>query len=242
MERLWQTATVVAVLILLSAHPQRATSSVASASPEIWGQFFAHTQRCADDPVAGLLYQNSKAARPSRLPTISVEGKWLSAAPSRLDDVTVCTHADLGRLHMLQDLCDAWRGPLSIAVHLPLELFSNGEAELEAALARLSKLHAQLDVSKCALDMVLVTERLPKDVLWSYPSNVLRNQAMARAHTKLVAILDVDLLPRIGMREMLLSRWEEILHNALVEGDVFVVPAFEPAVELSEAEGLALAA
>ena len=59
----------------------------------------------------------------------------------------------------------------------------------------------------CKLDLVLLSERLGGPLSSAkalYPANALRNQALARARSKLVLQLDVDLMPKRGLHAHLL--------------------------------------
>lgn len=80
------------------------------------------------------------------------------------------------------------------------------------------------------MDITLVTEHLSPDLLASsYPYNALRNQAVARSHTRLVMPVDVDYLLSQGMRNRLLAEpgWSALLRDTHINKDIVVVPSFE---------------
>ena len=162
--------------------------------------FVEQAATCADHPVPSLLYQGKGSKVESRLGSLNVEAKWLSARPRSIDDITVCTNSDFDRLYMLAGQCSSWGGPVSAVVYLPLELFSPQNRALVAEAKRqLAALHAEVEArGDCTLDLVLVSEVLRPEAMWSFPYNSLRNQAIARTRTKLLILLDVDFLLRWG--------------------------------------------
>jgi hypothetical protein len=171
--------------------------------------FVEQAATCADHPVPSLLYQGKGSKVESRLGSLNVEAKWLSARPRSIDDITVCTNSDFDRLYMLAGQCSSWGGPVSAVIYLPLELFNPQNRLLVAEATRqLASLHAEVEArGDCTLDMVLVSEVLRPEAMWSFPYNSLRNQAIARTRTKLLILLDVDFLLRWGPQAKQQSCW-----------------------------------
>jgi hypothetical protein len=95
----------------------------------------------------------------------------------------------------------------------------------------LSYLHADVQrQGDCFMDITLITEHVsPDHMASSYPYNALRNQAIARSHTRLVMPVDVDYLLSHGMRNRLLIEpgWSALLRDTHENKDVVVVPSFE---------------
>jgi hypothetical protein len=80
------------------------------------------------------------------------------------------------------------------------------------------------------MDVTLITEHVsPDHVASSYPYNALRNQAIARSHTRLVMPVDVDYLLSHSMRNRLLTEpgWSALLRDTHMNKDIVVVPSFE---------------
>jgi hypothetical protein len=69
--------------------------------------------------------------------------------------------------------------------------------------------------------LLLITAKLPD----KYPSNLLRNKALASVTTPLVFMLDVDLIPDPGFYAYLESRKDFLLK--LTPTTVFTIPAFQ---------------
>lgn len=86
-------------------------------------------------------------------------------------------------------------------------------------------------------------DAVPANESWAYPYNSLRNQAIARARTRLVLLLDVDFLVSMGARERLLARdaWVWALDATYARRQAIVLPAFQTTLNLSLAEGTAVA-
>lgn len=60
--------------------------------------------------------------------------------------------------------------------------------------------------NSCALNMMLLLETVSDRAMkWMLPINVLRNYALLAARTRLVAMVDVDLLPSVGLAKWLVE-------------------------------------
>lgn len=64
----------------------------------------------------------------------------------------------------------------------------------------------EADAGTCSLDIMLLVETVSDEQMrWMLPINVLRNYALMAARTRLVAMVDVDLLPSAGLADWLLQ-------------------------------------
>jgi glycosyltransferase-like protein LARGE len=64
----------------------------------------------------------------------------------------------------------------------------------------------EADPGVCSLDMMLLVETVSEEQMqWMLPINVLRNYALMAARTRLVAMVDVDLLPSVGLADWMLQ-------------------------------------
>lgn len=64
----------------------------------------------------------------------------------------------------------------------------------------------EADPGICSLDMMLLVETVAEESMkWMLPINVLRNYALMAARTRLVAMVDVDLLPSTGLADWMLQ-------------------------------------
>eukprot|EP00890_Picochlorum_soloecismus_P000629 jgi/Picsp_1/1567/NSC_05045-R1_glycosyltransferase-like 1b len=148
-----------------------------------------------------------------------------------VNDVTLCTQLDESRLKMLFGQCRSWGGPMSTVVYLATGAL--GSVDAYNAIVRMKKKieYVYETVARhgwCDLDVVLQVEH-DQPNSWSYPYNANRNQAIARAKTRLVLLLDVDFLPSKSLRESLLRKdvWSDLLHATQERREVLVLPAFE---------------
>ncbi|KAG6551277.1 hypothetical protein Mapa_007204 [Marchantia paleacea] len=157
-----------------------------------------------------------------------------SRLPRRAGDVTVCTHCSLDRLERLEAQTKCWSGVICAAVMVPCPCTP---ASIRLAAKRVRALHEKLEDGPglCRLDIVLVCHRRRRTSVlscadpWQYPINALRNVALRFAATELVLLLDVDLLPGLGIQEEL---WNHDVyagyHRACTElRRVIVLPALQ---------------
>lgn len=64
----------------------------------------------------------------------------------------------------------------------------------------------EADAGACSLNMMLLVETVAEESMqWMLPINVLRNYAVMAARTRLVAMVDVDLLPSVGLADWMLQ-------------------------------------
>lgn len=207
--------------------------------------FVNKAAKCADRPVPSLLYKSASTGSENRLATLNVEATWLTGRTRNVNDVTVCTNTGPERLYMLRGQCESWNGPMSAIIYVGLEIFNTSNTEkLEALQANISRLHAELESNElCSIDITLVSELMPAERLWAYPYNSVRKQAIARARTRLIILLDVDFLLTTGLRQRLLQEpgWSAMMHDTHVNKDVIVLPAFETKPRLPLDEGKEIA-
>lgn len=134
-----------------------------------------------------------------------------------LYDVTLVTQATTDKFWLLPELCDRWRGPLSLALWLTADEGARGGArDLEDAAAAAAK--------TCASSGGLAIEaRVAAYDGEAYPVNALRNAALARVNTSHHLVSDADFLPSRGLRDAARAerRWLAYERMALV------VPAFQ---------------
>ena len=118
--------------------------------------------------------------------------------------MTLVTQTTTDKLWMLSNVCDRWRGPMSLALWL------NGTEDVQ----RWSEVIMR-DAAKCpefALSIVIAEG--------DYPVNYLRNLAVTKVNTTHQLVSDMDFLPSAGLRSAV-QRW-------LRRGKVaLVVPAFQ---------------
>jgi glycosyltransferase-like protein LARGE len=221
-----------------------ATADPAAVPAPRFAAFAAAAAACADAPAAAAVPGGGPP-----LPPAAVPRAWRSARPRAVDDVTLVTNLDRGRLAMLADQCATWGGPLSAAVYLALDARAPpaeraaAAAELAAELAALHAV-AEARAAGCALDLALVTEERLAEEMWAYPYNTMRNQALARAATRLVLLLDADFLVSDGFRDEALrpAAWAALLDATHARRQALVLPAFETRAGLELGAGAATAA
>jgi len=218
-------------------------SDVEGLLPDLeFGEFVDAAAECANKPIKSLVYRSLETKTAYRLENNKVEHVWLSSLPRDVNDITLCTQVDRTRLHMVQGQCEAWGGPMSVAVYIPLKYLAAEEnaAALSSLKSELSELHDVVKAkSACTLDIVLISELRSQKASWAYPYNSNRNQALSRARTRLIFLLDADFLPNTGLRTALLQpdAWRAALRATHVDKQILVVPAFETEASLSLENG-----
>ena len=127
------------------------------------------------------------------------------------DDVTLVAQLSMDRLHMVESLCNQWKGPISLSLYL-----SDAEAD---QLVKFVQNSAVLSKRKTISYHVVYKE---SDF---YPINYLRNVALKFVNTSYVFLSDIDFLPSADSYALLKKAsthlFEEDSKRALI------VPAFE---------------
>eukprot|EP00879_Flechtneria_rotunda_P002172 GHRR01002358.1.p1 GENE.GHRR01002358.1~~GHRR01002358.1.p1 ORF type:complete len:538 (+),score=168.78 GHRR01002358.1:431-2044(+) len=107
--------------------------------------------------------------------------------------------------------------------------------QLAPTVAALKSLHDKMEAeaSSCALDIMLLYEPIADanmtDII---PINTLRNHAALQAHTELISMIDVDLLPSKTLATFLSSRENlQMVQHACADQNVIVTPVFQTAVQ-----------
>eukprot|EP00092_Neocalanus_flemingeri_P000772 GFUD01000821.1.p1 GENE.GFUD01000821.1~~GFUD01000821.1.p1 ORF type:complete len:719 (-),score=183.27 GFUD01000821.1:221-2377(-) len=125
--------------------------------------------------------------------------------------VTLVAQLSLDRLHMLEQIVNHWKGPISFALYLTdpesqnfLQFYEN------SALLK----------SRCDVGYHVVYKESD-----FYPVNFLRNLALDHAVTEYVFLSDVDFLPSLDMARTLQTSITNLLLNQPQR--VLIVPAFE---------------
>lgn len=173
------------------------------------------------------------------LPRLRLESALFSRQRPAAAETTVLVTFDVGRLYMLDGLCLAWGGAISVALYQAVD---DGPPKVEGAKKdevlrdakyRVADLHARANrQQKCMLDITLYSEAVSsKDPFIKnlFPVNALRNRAMLMVTTALVMVLDGDLLPQADMRAKLAPgtpRGDALLRGA-AERQFHVLPAFD---------------
>jgi hypothetical protein len=86
----------------------------------------------------------------------------------------------------------------------PVKASSKHLPNMPAAVAANVPCRMEALPNGCSLNMMLLVETVADRVMrWMLPINVLRNYALLGADTRLVAMVDVDLLPSVGLAEWL---------------------------------------
>jgi hypothetical protein len=131
-------------------------------------------------------------------------------------DVTLVTQATTEKLWLVPELCERWRGPLSLSLWITRDEGAAAAAGAEAAAGRAAAACA-------AAGGLALTTRVEAPGGEPYPVNRLRNLALARVNTSHHLVSDVDFLPSRGLRAAAVAqpRWLGYATLALV------VPAFQ---------------
>ena len=139
--------------------------------------------------------------------------------------VTLVTHLSHDRLGRLERLCASWEGPL-VAVVTPA---NSGLTSWVQAFHACRRLHSTIGTSRTMrFDFILTTR--PRGIPGRsplYPANALRNIGVSAVTTDFVLLLDVDLVPSLGLHRRLNSAACEQLLRSCTSDTFFVVPAFE---------------
>eukprot|EP00877_Chromochloris_zofingiensis_P009613 jgi/Chrzof1/4905/Cz15g04010.t1 len=230
--------TVLAVVVLMGLAVVQALQPV----PEIFKQ-------CVNYKTDShrTTYGDFVSGTPTRL---RLHQAWWSdkeqAAP-----LTVATGLTDTRLDQLAAQCASWKGPLSAAVYLVLsENSTNGlspanQKQLDDVAAQIAVFHKKTEVlDGCQLDMILLYETVAEPMMQVLlPINTLRNYALIQARTRLVAMVDVDLLVSNTLFDwMTVPENYELLKSECAKKKVFVLPAFETAHQKNMAAAYRMAA
>ncbi|KAK9796664.1 hypothetical protein WJX73_002272 [Symbiochloris irregularis] len=204
-------------LFLLVAH------TAAQAPPE-------HNSTCPNHPADRFTYGRV------RLPSLKVEATFQSQRPRSPSDITIVTQCSVDRLPMLREQCKSWLGITSVAVYWPLMFFqANNTDSIKAAVDTVQQFHTALEAEGwCRMDMALVSEVVKTHDLWAYPYNALRNQALARAATEVVLLLDADFVVSAGLHERLSAstQFAALTEDTAAQRNAIVLPAFETEASL----------
>ncbi|CAL5227189.1 g10104 [Coccomyxa viridis] len=197
------------------------------------GQAHAKSEEtpCVDERREGSTYGQV------RLPNLKVEASLRSKQPREAHDITIITQCSLDRLYMLEEQCNTWGGVTSVAVYLPLVYFqSANDKKLQEAISHVEDFHEQIDRThgRCRMDIVLLSEVIKEQDLWAYPYNALRNQALSRADTDVLLLLDADFIASAGLHEFLTrdDKAADLMEDLTTNRKVIVLPAFETEASL----------
>ena len=128
-------------------------------------------------------------------------------------DVSLVTQTSIERLHVMEEICERWTGPISIVV-------ANAnltDADLRRRLAEMGCYRRQ--------NRVVTASTYQKHYdRAKYPVNTLRNMALRQATTTHALYHDIDLVPSKSLRDDIL-RHKELLRDS--PKNAIVVPAFQ---------------
>ena len=167
--------------------------------------------------------------------------------------VSIATQSSLEKLHSIVEVSRHWTGPISLAVFVAGEEFSLTELYVSYLRHCFPHVKDQIsfhlaysydyppsdgpnfafDYKKdCSNPEVVLLEllnlRSPKTTEWKnsslYPQNHLRNQARINCQTEYIYLIDVDIIPCIGMADNL----DQFLRNSQCDKlCAYVIPVYE---------------
>lgn len=170
-------------------------------------------------------------------------------------EITIVTQTSLNNLHHIVNMASQWQGPIGVTVFA----FDDGIVNVLVAIATLRKCHPVVLKTVTfhlayplhrfpqnlnnAYDTALVPcDELPKvfeskipnysfdDI--QYPHNMLRNVAIKNTKTEFVFMIDIDMLPSLGLRKDF-SKFIEVADKFLPNLTAFVIPSFEAKANVS---------
>jgi len=176
-------------------------------------------------------------------------GEW------KYDDVTLATQCSANHLHHVVMQINRWTGPISVAVFAPNDqasfatdaILSMGECwpEIKKRVtfhlvyptnhpADLSASVGMIDHDGCD-DLLAKISSYGNDATQNYagdipyPHNVARNAARRGVATEFVFLVDIDVMPSLGLRDDFVdfARRQDVFDNAAFDRTVFVIPCFE---------------
>lgn len=190
---------------------------------------------CPDSPTERFTYGRV------RLPNLKVEATYRSQRPRAPTDITLVTQCSVDRLPMLREQCRTWMGITSVAIYWPLMYFQQNNTEsLQDAINTVQSFHESMEAeAKCRMDMAVLSEVVNRHDLWAYPYNALRNQALSRATTEVVLLLDADFVVSTGLHEKLSNSHEfgALVEDTATHRTAIVLPAFETEASLGIDQG-----
>eukprot|EP00158_Paraphelidium_tribonemae_P002893 Partr_v1_DN25762_c0_g1_i2_m74700 putative Inherit from opiNOG: Glycosyltransferase-like len=166
-----------------------------------------------DDVTDSMLY--SKMFQYALQPTRVVPYFFRMSSRVRKDDITISTIITMERLSVFNNLVIKYKGPISVAVHIP------DDEEKLAAIEQLHKFYRNNPFFAEYVDLHLVVDAYDRQF------NYWRNVARFFARSDLIMMIDVDFLLCSDLRynfEQLDPVYKERVNNGSA---VFVVPAFE---------------
>lgn len=133
------------------------------------------------------------------------------------DGITLVTHLSVDRLPLLGNVLHAWSGPVAFALYMKA-------SELAEEEQRFREFKRQYMESRSNIQYVIMSS--PS---YTYPVNILRNNAVRLATTALVMLLDVDFYPSSGLHDYVMQNYAMLSSQASrdLHPIAFVIPAFE---------------